>query len=143
MTINAHHIEPPELRSNLVLIAEDNPTLQRLLEFHCNRAGFEVQVLDSCCQIVEAVAEGDYAVIFMDWNLLDEDGLECTRRIRELEQRSGNHVPIIAITGNVMPGDRERCLSAGMDDYLAKPFTRAEFVAVLNRWVSNGNSACA
>jgi CheY-like chemotaxis protein len=61
------------------------------------------------------------------------DGLEATKKIREIEEPTGSHVPIIALTANVMPGDRERCLAAGMDDFLSKPFKRAELAAVLAR----------
>jgi two-component system sensor histidine kinase/response regulator len=60
------------------------------------------------------------------------DGLEATRKIREIEAAAGGHIPIIALTANVMPGDRERCLAAGMDDFISKPFKRAELAAKLS-----------
>lgn len=67
----------------------------------------------------------------MDMAMPVIDGLGATKRIREIELVSGGHVPIIAVTANVLPGNRERCLAAGMDDFLSKPFKRAELAAKL------------
>ena len=67
----------------------------------------------------------------MDMHMPVMDGITATRRIRELEAGTGSHVPIIALTANVMPGDSERCFAAGMDDYLGKPFKKADLAAKL------------
>jgi CheY-like chemotaxis protein len=80
---------------------------------------------------VQAFVPGKYSVILMDIAMPVMDGLEATAKIREVEAAVKGHVPIIAFTANVMPGDRERCLAAGMDDFLAKPFKRAELATVL------------
>ena len=83
----------------------------------------------------EAVAEwgaGGYDVIFMDVQMPDLDGFDATREIRRLEAGTGVRVPIVAMTAHAMPGDRERCLGAGMDDYVTKPISLAEIARVLS-----------
>jgi CheY-like chemotaxis protein/HPt (histidine-containing phosphotransfer) domain-containing protein len=83
-----------------------------------------------------------YDLIMMDCQMPIMDGFEATRRVRGREQaEGGNRVPIIALTANVMQGDRERCLAAGMDDYLAKPFKRQQLEAVLLRWAGSSQRA--
>ncbi|MEI6033472.1 MAG: response regulator [Verrucomicrobiae bacterium] len=117
----------------LVLVAEDDLTCrsvagQMLASLGC-RAKFATHGADA----VEAFAPEKFFAILMDVGMPLMDGIEATRRIREIEAQSGSHVPIIALTANVMPGDRERCLAAGMDDFLAKPFKRDELAAKLAR----------
>ena len=83
----------------------------------------------------EAIAEwgtGGYDVIFMDVQMPDLDGFDATREIRRLEAGTGVRVPIVAMTAHAMPGDRERCLGAGMDDYVTKPISLAEIARVLS-----------
>jgi CheY-like chemotaxis protein len=77
-----------------------------------------------------------FDLILMDVQMPVLDGLEATRRIRLAERRSAEHIPIIAMTANAMAGDRERCLEAGMDEYLAKPFRRTDLQAMIERVVS-------
>ena len=122
-----------------ILIVEDNRINQEfaktLLELH----GCTVAVVDNGLQALEAQRRKKFDIIFMDCQMPEMDGYEATRRIREEESRLTNgaccHVPIIAVTANAMSGDRENCLAAGMDDYLAKPFTRQELVYMLTHWL--------
>ncbi len=122
-----------------ILIVEDNRINQEfaktLLELH----GCTVTVVDNGLQALEAQRCKKFDIIFMDCQMPEMDGYEATRRIREEESRLINgtrrHVPIIAVTANAMSGDRENCLAAGMDDYLAKPFTRQELVYMLTHWL--------
>ena len=72
-------------------------------------------------QAVDAFAVGDYDLVLMDCQMPEMDGFEASRQIRQLESVRGRHVPILAMTANVMKGDRERCLEAGMDDYVSNP----------------------
>ena len=80
---------------------------------------------------IDAYAPGKYSAILMDVQMPVVDGLDATKRIREIELTLGSHVPIIALTANVMPGDRDRCMQAGMDDFLTKPFNKLQIRKVL------------
>jgi CheY-like chemotaxis protein len=70
----------------------------------------------------------------MDWKMPDMDGIKCTSIIREQERGTGAHVPIIAVTARALEGDSEKCLQAGMDDYLSKPFSSEDFRRILLKW---------
>src|SRR5690606_37682872 len=74
-----------------------------------------------------------FDVIFMDVQMPEMDGFEATQKIRELEQKTGRHTPIVAMTAHAIAGDRERCLDAGMDDYISKPLEKAELLELLER----------
>lgn len=71
----------------------------------------------------------------MDWRMPVTDGLRCTLQIRELQEAQGHRVPIIAVTAHALAGDRERCLEAGMDDYLSKPFTLEQLQEKIQHWL--------
>jgi len=114
-----------------VLVAEDNAVNQKLARAMLTRLG-HASVLASDGR--EAIAEwttGGFDVIFMDVQMPDLDGFDATREIRRLEAGTGVRVPIVAMTAHAMPGDRERCLAAGMDDYVTKPISLAEIARVL------------
>jgi two-component system CheB/CheR fusion protein len=93
--------------------------------------GYHAEFVADGAEAVAAFAPDKYSVIFMDVAMPVMGGFVATKKIREIEMASGYHVPIIAFTANVMPGDRERCLAAGMNDFLAKPFKRDELAAKL------------
>lgn len=123
----------------LVLFVEDHPVQQKIITLLAARMGFEAEVVDNCAHALEALESGtQYSLICMDLSLRDAfDGLECTRRIRIFELNSGpdNHTPIIALTARAMPEDRQRCLDAGMDDYLPKPFTIEQLDEMIQKWL--------
>jgi signal transduction histidine kinase/CheY-like chemotaxis protein/HPt (histidine-containing phosphotransfer) domain-containing protein len=124
---------PAPSQSRSVLLAEDNEincaVAQALLAQH----GLRVEIAHNGREAVELAHERDYAAIFMDCHMPELDGFEATRRIRAAEH--GGRVPIIAMTALSMAGDRERCLAAGMDDYLAKPVRRDELEEAIERWL--------
>jgi PAS domain S-box-containing protein len=136
-----------------VLVVEDSPVNQALAAHQLNRLGHEHRILGTGGEAVELLrtVRGSPApfdrpppfdIVLMDWNLPDMDGLEATRRIRADEAATGlTRVPIVAVTANAMAGDRERCLGAGMDDFLAKPVTMDELGATVQRWTSGTRSA--
>jgi len=90
-------------------------------------------------EVLEALESVQYDLIFMDVHMPGIDGLEATARIRERERESGSHVPIVAMTADAMTGDRERCLRAGMDGYLAKPVRPQELAEALQRFAAPAN----
>lgn len=121
---------PEPLPTNtLVLVAEDDPNSSRLAGKMLESLGYRAAFAADGAEAVKAFAPGKFAAILMDMAMPVMDGLEATKNIRSAE--TGPRVLIIALTANVMPGDRERCLASGMDGFLAKPFKRAELGAML------------
>jgi two-component system sensor histidine kinase/response regulator len=127
-------------RLPLILVVEDNPTQQKLVGLLGNRCGFEPVICSSCDDLLDVLGERsleEFNLVLMDWQLAggELDGIGCTRLLRQSESGSGRRVPIIGMTAYCMSGDREHCLEAGMDDYLAKPFTIDQLQAVLDKWL--------
>lgn len=116
-----------------VLLVEDNAVNQTVIEAMLRSLGYQVELVSDGTQAVKAVSEKRFAAVLMDCRLPVMDGYEATRRIRELGRQG--QLPIIALTANALQGDREACLQAGMNDYLAKPFKRMELQQVLDRWL--------
>ncbi len=116
-----------------VLLAEDNQINAVLATTIIKRAGHTVDVAHNGGEAVEACEQGEYDLILMDMHMPHVDGLEATRRIRKL---SGNmrKAPIIALTANAMAADRQKCLAAGMDDFLSKPFEPSDLTELLTKW---------
>ncbi|MBI5752452.1 MAG: response regulator [Hydrogenophilales bacterium] len=114
-----------EMKQRLrVLLAEDNPVNQALAVALLTKHGHQVHLAHHGGEALAALENEAFDLILMDMQMPEMDGLEATRRIRAREQASGGHLPIIAMTANALPGDRERCLEAGMDGYVAKPVTK-------------------
>jgi two-component system sensor histidine kinase/response regulator len=124
---------PPPSRGR-VLVAEDNAVNQVVIKGMLARHGFEAEIVDNGADAVARLDRTLHAAVLMDCQMPRLDGYEATRRIRAAEP-AGARVPIIALTASAMAGDRERCLEAGMDDYLSKPVRTDALDAVLQRWL--------
>ncbi|MEW6673277.1 MAG: response regulator [Thermodesulfobacteriota bacterium] len=106
-----------------ILVAEDTPFNQKFIQRLLNRWGHQAIIVENGIKAVEAVTRQSFDIILMDVQMPKMDGFEATAEIRKLEARSGMRIPIIAMTAHAMKGDRERCLAAGMDDYISKPIS--------------------
>lgn len=124
--------------SSSILIVEDDRVQQMVMRVLCEKFGFTAYMVSSGTEAIQAVktCDGCYDAILMDWTMPLMNGGDTTRGIRQIEANIGLRTPIIAVTANAMAGDREKCLDAGMDDYLSKPFTPDEFRATLLRWTN-------
>jgi signal transduction histidine kinase/CheY-like chemotaxis protein/PAS domain-containing protein len=152
------HTLAEDVRRPVVLIVEDNIVNQKLAVRMVEKLGYRSDVVGNGREALAALERGEYAAILMDCQMPVMDGFEATRIIREKEQRqwsivnghsketgdkksssaplTGRHIPIIAVTANAMQGDRERCLAAGMDEYLAKPVKLDELRLAMRGWVA-------
>jgi two-component system sensor histidine kinase/response regulator len=122
-----------EGRGLRVLLAEDNPVNQKLAMRLLEKQGHTVAVAGNGKEALAALEKGRFDLVLMDGQMPEMDGFEATAAIRAREQGTDRHVPIVAMTAYAMKGDRERCLQAGMDDYLSKPFRASDLAAVIER----------
>lgn len=118
-----------------ILVVEDNAVLQSLAAKQLTNLGCFAHVVGNGKEALSAVDSFEFDLVLMDCHLPDIDGYECTRKIRRKEKGTTKHLPIIALTAGAMQGDRERCLAAGMDDYLSKPVSVKELAGKVRYWL--------
>ena len=133
------HADALHNREASVLLVEDNPVNRTVVEAMLRSLGLQVSIAGDGAQAVSMASKQTFALVLMDCRLPVMDGYEATRRIREMPGLES--LPIIALTANARQGDREICLQAGMNDYLAKPFKRTDLQQVLQRWLTAKASA--
>lgn len=114
-----------------ILLAEDNEVNQLTATTMIGKLGHNVEVANNGLQAVEKIEAGEYDMVFMDVQMPEMDGITATGKIREAEVASGGHIPIVAMTAHAMKGDREKCIEAGMDDYVSKPIRRKEIQRII------------
>jgi signal transduction histidine kinase/CheY-like chemotaxis protein/HPt (histidine-containing phosphotransfer) domain-containing protein len=138
--VTRHTLAEKKRTGEWILLAEDNPVNQKLAVVMLQKAGYRVDVVENGLQAIDAWCSKPYRLILMDVQMPEMDGLEATHFIREHEA-TGQHIPIIAMTAHAMSGDRDRCLAAGMDDYLSKPLEREDVLETVEKWLSKSPPA--
>lgn len=124
------------LKKLSILLAEDNEINQKIIQYSLTNSGFKVDIAKNGQEAIDRYHEGNYDLVLMDVQMPVLDGFEATAHIREIEKTALNgsvHIPIIALTANAMKGDREKCLDAGMDEYLSKPFTPNDLLNIIRQ----------
>lgn len=134
----AKPIDPEVEILGVVLLAEDNVVNQKLAQALLLNNGFAVDIVGNGSEALSAIENRSYDAVLMDMQMPIMDGLEATRTIRR--DARFTELPIIALTANAMVGDRERCIEAGMNDYISKPIDRGKLFEVLRKWLAFGSS---
>ena len=137
--ITRHSLTEARRQGMRILLAEDNQVNQKLAVIMVQKLGYSVELVENGIVALEKAKTETFNAILMDVQMPEMDGFESTRLIREWEGEK-QHVPIIAMTADAMKGDRERCIEAGMDDYISKPFNPKNFMETLDRWVIKTNA---
>ncbi len=120
-----------------ILVAEDNAVNQKVAARMLEQLGYSVDVVGNGKEALDALTRQSYSAVLMDCQMPEMDGFEATHQIRQ-KGENGDRITVIAMTANAMQGDRERCLEAGMDDYIPKPINKEELGKTLRRWVGEG-----
>lgn len=127
------------LNSKSILVVEDNPVNRNLATLQLEKLGYRITVAVNGRDAIEILKKHEFSAILMDCQMPEMDGFEATNAIRKKEAATGIHTPIIAMTANAAEGDRDRCISAGMDDYICKPVKLKSLREVLEKWVNQAN----
>jgi PAS domain S-box-containing protein len=134
-------VEEARANGTLILLAEDNLTNQQVIGRQLTKLGYTCEIADDGKLALEAWRNSDYALLLTDCHMPNMDGFELTASVRGDEQGGSFRAPIIAVTANALEGEAERCIAAGMDDYLSKPLAMADLKVTLRKWMPVGESA--
>ncbi len=133
--ITQHTIKENRCRNkDLILLVEDTAVNQKLIKIQLERIGYHADVAENGFEALKALKKNRYALVLMDCQMPEMDGYAATEEIRRTEMGE-KRTPIIAITANVMPDEIKKCFTAGMDDYIAKPFSQEQLEVAINRWL--------
>ncbi len=133
--INGDMTEEQKKRNLRILVAEDNVINQKVVQRMLEKLGNHVDIVENGREAINALDGAAYDLLFMDVQMPEMDGFEATAAIRQIEKdgRRSGHLPIVAMTAHAMMGDRERCIEAGMDDYVSKPIQPKELANAIRR----------
>ena len=123
-----------------MLLVEDNRVNQMVAKGILKRLGVDIEIAENGLEALSAIDPVRHSAVLMDCQMPEMDGFQATTAWRQREQNRGGHIPIIAMTANAMPGDQKRCLDAGMDDYITKPFKPEDLSKLLATYVSKFHS---
>jgi signal transduction histidine kinase/DNA-binding NarL/FixJ family response regulator len=126
-----------------VLVADDHPVNLAVALAILQDLGYSGETVTSGSEALNALADRPFDALLLDCEMVGLDGYETCRALRRRQEGTGRRLPVIALTAYAMPGDREKCLAAGMDDYLSKPFRSAELAGMLDRWLGVGSPVTA
>lgn len=120
-----------------ILVAEDNLINQKIIRIILEKSGLEYEMVNNGQEAVASFESSKYSLVLMDCQMPVMDGIQASSQIRKLEQeKKSGRCAIVAMTANAMKGDKERCLAAGMDDFLAKPFKSQDLAKMISSWSS-------
>ncbi len=119
-------------RTNRILVAEDNPVNQKVIIGMLKKLGFNADIANNGTEVMDALSKDNYELVFMDCQMPVMDGYEATKAIRNSDYKD---IPIVALTANAMPGDKEKCLSVGMDYYIVKPLSITSIQQALDKYL--------
>ncbi len=138
--INASFSNPPQKSIRLqplkILVAEDNLTNQTLMRKIITKAGHNMVLAENGKAVLEKLDQEDFDIILMDVQMPEMNGFETSKEVRKKEKKTGAHIPIIALTAYALNGDAQKCIDAGMDDYLAKPIGKKQLFNTIAKWMS-------
>jgi two-component system sensor histidine kinase/response regulator len=137
------HTLRERMRRLFILLVEDNLVNQTLATRLLEKRGYSVFIAGNGKEALYALEKSNFDIILMDVEMPEMNGFEATRAIRKREESSGSHVPIIAMTAHAMTGDRDKCLEAGMDDYVSKPVSSEELFATIEKYVGETSAVGA
>jgi two-component system, sensor histidine kinase len=142
-TTKRDQAQRPKSLQGKVLLAEDNAVNQRLAKAMLAKLGLDLEIANNGAEAVALATSKQFDLILMDCQMPVMDGFQACKQIRELMRQSSIHVPIVALTANAMDSDRERCLAAGMDDYMSKPYGLSQVEITLRRWLPSTTTVIA
>jgi PAS domain S-box-containing protein len=137
--LSAEDVLKENYRGTRLLLAEDDPVNQEVALGLLRETGFVVDLAENGEQALAMASQVNYALILMDMQMPEMDGIEATRKIRALPQEQGRNMPIVAMTANAFSDDRAKCMESGMNDFVAKPVDPDALFATLLKWLSHGN----
>lgn len=133
--VTKHSLAEDRKRRLRILVADDNPINQKVTGRILEKLGYRYDAVSNGKEVVDSLERVKYDLVLMDVQMPELDGFEATAAIRQRERETGGHVPIVAVTAHALKGDKERCVSAGMDDYISKPVQPDELIRVLERYL--------